>query len=490
MLLYRMRKSVKPIVIIVCVAFAATLLYAGFSIPRGPEGPPSVVAKVNKENITREEFNNTLINYLRQQEQYGTHVSAEQRLMLEDNVLDSLIEYKLITQEAKRQKFKVPKKDLEKEFNEIAEQFPDKETFRRQLRQMGMSERKLRAAIENDQLFIKFGEKVRDVKVTAEEVANAYVQVHARHILIDIEEGKEKEAEKKAKEVLAKAKAGEDFAALAKQYSADPGTKDNGGDLGFFGQGQMVPEFEKAAFALKKNEISDLVKTDYGYHIIQVLDRKEAEGEDFEKQKKDLESQVKERKGNEAYQQLLKDLKAKGKIEIRDLGLLAYRLAQDGKPKEAIAKYQEAIEAYANSPQLPYLHYGLAQVYKKEKNQAKELAHLKEAVKYNPSDGSLQLSLGMALKEQNKQKEALTHFAKASEVWPRDWQTHMTLYNIYNELKLEDKAKAEEEILMKIQEEYQQRQEAARKAQEEAEKAAKEAAEKDKEAEKPKEDKK
>ena len=56
MLLYRMRKSVKPIVIIVCVAFAATLLYAGFSIPRGPEGPPSVVAKVNKENITREEF--------------------------------------------------------------------------------------------------------------------------------------------------------------------------------------------------------------------------------------------------------------------------------------------------------------------------------------------------------------------------------------------------------------------------------------------------
>ena len=96
----------------------------------------------------------------------------------------------------------------------------------------------------------------------------------------------------------------------------------------------------------------------------------------------------------------------------------------------------------------------------------------------------------MALKEQNKQKEALTHFAKASEVWPRDWQTHMTLYNIYNELKLEDKAKAEEEILMKIQEEYQQRQEASRKAQEEAEKAAKEAAEKDKEAEKPKEDKK
>lgn len=480
MLLYRMRKSMKAIIIVVCVAFVATLLYTGFGVPRGQEGPPSVVAKVNGKKITREEFNNMMTRLLQQQEQSGAQVSAEQRLQGENNVLDALIEYNLIVQEAKRQKIKVSKDEVNKQFNEISKQFPDKKTFREQLTRMGLSERKLRALIEEEKLYTKFGEQVRKVKVTAKDIADAFVQVHARHILIKTEEGKEKAAEKKAKEVLAKVKAGGDFAQLAKQYSDDPGSKENGGDLGFFGQGQMVPAFEKAAFALKKNEVSDLVKSDYGYHIIQVLDRKEAKGEEFEKQKKDLEKQVKEKKGQDAYKQMLDDLKAKAKIEINDLGLAAYRLWQAGKLKEAIAKYEEAIEAYASSPQLPYLHWGLAQVYKQDKKPEKELSHLKQAVKYNVADASLELSLATALKERKKVKEALPHFAKASEIWPRDWQTHMTIYNIYNELKLEDKAKAEEKILMQIQQEYMERQKAQQEAQEQAEKAAREAAEKEK----------
>lgn len=494
MLLYQMRKSMKAIIIVVCVAFVATLLYTGFGVPKGQGGPPSVVAKVNGKKITREEFNNMMMRLVQQQEQSGAKVGAEQRLQGENNVLDSLIEYNLVVQAAKRQKIKVSKDEVNKQFNEISKQFPDKKSFREQLSRMGLSERKLRALIEEEKLYTKFGEQVKKVKVTPKDIADAYVQVHARHILIQSEKGKEKAAEKKAKEVLAKIKAGGDFAALAKQYSDDPGSKENGGDLGFFGQGQMVPAFEKAAFALKKNQVSELVKSDYGYHIIQVLDRKEATGKDFEKQKKDLEKQVKEKKGQEAYKQMLDDLKAKGKIEIADLGLAAYRLWQEGKLKEAIAKYQEAIKAYATSPELPYLHYGLAQVYKQNKQPAKELSHLKEAVKYNAGDASLELSLGTALKERKKVKEALPHFAKASEIWPRDWQTHMTIYNIYNELKMEDKAKAEEKILMAIQQEYMERQKAQQEAQEQAEKAAREAAEKEKKAQskktKPEENKK
>jgi parvulin-like peptidyl-prolyl isomerase len=463
-----MRKSMKAIIIVVCVAFVATLLYTGFGIPQGPAGPPSVVAKVNGQKITREEFNNMLTNYLRQQEQNGVNVSADQRLKLENDVLDSLIEYNLIVQEAKRQHFKVSRAELDKQYNKIVKQFPDKDAFRQQLKQMGLSERKFRALLEEDQVYTKFGEKVRKVKVSAKDIADAYTQVRARHILIKAEAGKEKAAEADAKAVLAKVKAGEDFAALAKKYSQDPGTKDKGGDLGFFGQGQMVPEFEKAAFALKKNEVSNLVKSDYGYHIIQVVDRKEAKGKDFAKQKADLEKQVKEKKGQEAYQQLVSDLKAKAKLEIKDQSIEAYRLWQSGKLKEAIAKYQETIKEYAASSQLPYLHYGLAQVYKQNKQPAKELEHLKEAVKYNAGDASLELSLATALKEQKKEKEALTHFAKAGEIWPRDWQTHMTLYNTYQQLKLADKAKAEEKVLMSIQQEYMERQKAAQEATEKA----------------------
>lgn len=91
-------------------------------------------------------------------------------------------------------------------------------------------------------------------------------EVEARHILVDTED--------KAKELLAKIKAGGDFAELAKENSADTGSKEKGGMLGYFGRGQMIPEFEKAAFTITKGQVSEPVKTTYGWHIIKVEDRR------------------------------------------------------------------------------------------------------------------------------------------------------------------------------------------------------------------------
>jgi len=119
-------------------------------------------------------------------------------------------------------------------------------------------------------------------------------QVHARHILIKTEGRPDAEALALARSIKERLDKGEDFAALVKQYSEDPGSKDKGGDLGFFGKGQMVPEFEAAAFGLAPNSISDPIKTSYGYHIIQTLNLRPAGEKSLEEVAAQIRSQLQE----------------------------------------------------------------------------------------------------------------------------------------------------------------------------------------------------
>lgn len=115
-------------------------------------------------------------------------------------------------------------------------------------------------------------------------------QVRVRHILI---EGKDEKAQAKAQEVLKALRSGGDFAELAKQHSIDKGTADKGGDLGFFARGRMVPEFESAAFALKnKGDVSDIVATQFGLHILQLQDRRPAGLQPFEEVRDTLMQEV------------------------------------------------------------------------------------------------------------------------------------------------------------------------------------------------------
>ena len=151
-----------------------------------------------------------------------------------------------------------------------------------------------------------------------------FEEVRARHILISTqpqppspdaaktgEQPKapsKEEARKKAEEVLAKARKGEDFAALVKQYSDDPGSKDKGGEY-TFGHGQMVPEFEKAAFALKPGEISDLVETQFGYHIIKLEERHGGAGASDQKTRQQIISKLKKDKIDARIEEIAKSSK-------------------------------------------------------------------------------------------------------------------------------------------------------------------------------------
>jgi parvulin-like peptidyl-prolyl isomerase len=131
------------------------------------------------------------------------------------------------------------------------------------------------SAAQIDELILKPAViKAKLVAQLSPNVPTTEEEVHARHILIQVQNpSDDAQAKAKAQDVLKQLQGGADFATLAAKYSDDPGSKDKGGDLGWFGKGQMVPEFEQAAFSLQPRQISGLVKSQYGYHIIQVLEK-------------------------------------------------------------------------------------------------------------------------------------------------------------------------------------------------------------------------
>ncbi|MDF2557465.1 MAG: PpiC-type peptidyl-prolyl cis-trans isomerase [Bacillales bacterium] len=152
-----------------------------------------------------------------------------------------------------------------------------------------------------------------NTKITDDEI-NAYYaklkpQIRASHILLETEE--------KANQILSRAKAGEDFAALAKENSVDTASATQGGDLGFFGQGQMVPEFETAAYKLKSGEISQIVKTEHGYHIIKLTDTKEKEP--IENMKEEIKRVISESKNDDAaITKLLEKIIKEADVTVKD----------------------------------------------------------------------------------------------------------------------------------------------------------------------------
>jgi len=160
--------------------------------------------------------------------------------------------------------------------------------------------------------------KMRDsLQVSDGELKNYYEQnlqsfqqperVRAAHILFKTEGKSPEETEKikaRAAEILARVKKGEDFAALARKYSEDVGSASQGGDLGFFGRGQMVPEFENAAFTLKEGSVSDLIVTKYGFHIIKVSEKQTARTQAFEEVVGTIRPTLLQRKADQAAQEL------------------------------------------------------------------------------------------------------------------------------------------------------------------------------------------
>ncbi|WP_308637820.1 peptidylprolyl isomerase [Paenibacillus silvisoli] len=263
--------------------------------PLGDAGNEAV-GSVNGVTITKNQLYDTMIA-----------VGGQQ-------TLNNLIQDELVLQEAKKKGIVISDKDAEAEIANIKKRFPSESEFQTALQQANMTLEDLKKQIPAQLRIRKLAEQ--RVKVTDEEVKQYFeanranfdqpAQVKASHILVA--------TKAEADAIMKQLKAGADFAKLAKEKSEDTGSKDAGGNLGFFGKGVMVAEFEEAAFSIKAGELGGPIQTQFGYHIIKVTDRKEAKAAKLEEEKEAIREQLMDQKVSELSPALLEELKAKAKI--------------------------------------------------------------------------------------------------------------------------------------------------------------------------------
>jgi peptidyl-prolyl cis-trans isomerase C len=296
-----------------------------------PAGSPSneVAAKVNGVPITTTELNRSFLANV--QVPYASVQEDPRAQQVLRQILDNLIDRELLLQEAKTLKMSVPPQELDAELQKIVQRFPSPEAFEKALTAQNftldsvkkdMEGQMLRQQLVKKEVLDKTTVSTNDPQSFYEKNKDKYAeqeQVRARHILIKVPQEAsptdDANLKKKAGDVLKRARKGGDFAALAKEFSED-GSRAEGGDLGFFAHGQMVAAFEEAAFALKPGQVSDLVRTQFGYHIIKVEERKPAKSLSYDEAKE----QVKEDMGREQtlsrYQEYMASLRSKSSIEV------------------------------------------------------------------------------------------------------------------------------------------------------------------------------
>ena len=294
-----------------------------------PAQLPDVLARVNGENVTRKEFEEFVQNL---EGRAGGPVPADQRDRVYRSVLDQLVGYKLLLQESKARKVTVPDAEVEARIGEIRKQFPSEDVFMQMLIQRKMTLDQVKADARQDMAISKLieDEIASKIAVKPEQVQDFYAKnpdqfkqderVRASHILIAFPENADAaakaQAKTKAEQVLKDVKAGKDFAALAKQHSQDPGSAVNGGDLGFFQKGQMVGPFNDVAFTLAPGAISDVVETQFGYHIIKVAEKQPARAVPLEEVRPQVEQYLQNQNREEQTETFVKSLRSKGKVEI------------------------------------------------------------------------------------------------------------------------------------------------------------------------------
>ncbi len=253
----------RKLILIVSVLAASLVLSGCSGLPFQLPGQVDAAATVNGKAISRVDYERQVTlatTYLKNQGVDSTTPDGKQTLeTMRLELLDQMIDQEIINQAAAKEGLTVTSEDIDKQIADTVLQAGGQDKLDAWYVTSGFTKEEYRQAVREqltgDKLFNKV---VAGVAATAD-------QVHARHIMLA--------TKVEADAVVARLKKGEDFAAVAAEVSLDEGSKADGGDLGFFPKGFMIPEFENAAFALEPGKFSDPVETQYGFHVILVVER-------------------------------------------------------------------------------------------------------------------------------------------------------------------------------------------------------------------------
>jgi peptidyl-prolyl cis-trans isomerase C len=326
MIFFRIRLTVKAIVVLTMILLSA-LVWAAEK-----NAPGDKAAVVNGVIITGAEFDRGMEFNKKRLAARGVTISEEQMGKFKNDVLDDIIDMELLYQESKKMGVEVKPEVVSEKFTEYKQQFRSEDEFNKWLVENNFTESDFRNELKRLLLIRKLIDKevVQKVTITDEESKSFYdknpqyfqqpEQVKASHILIKVQtdatDDQKAEARKKIEAIQQKVKQGEDFATLAKTYSEGPSAP-NGGDLGryFSRDSNLVKPFKDAAFNLKPHEVSDIVETQWGFHLIKVTDKKPAKKVTYAEVKDRLNDHLKKQKAESETDAYIETLRKGAKIE-------------------------------------------------------------------------------------------------------------------------------------------------------------------------------
>ncbi len=331
----------KRLVLFGVMALLASWLVTGCSDngedqEQGASESPMVV-KVNSEVIIEEEVAKEETRMLQQMAR-GRDPSVMERMrpQARKQAVANLVNRKLLEQAAESGGYSKEPEKTEQRIKEIRDRFDSEADYHNQLASSGITEEKLRQQILDGTRIEKMIDEwtANMPAIPDSQALNYYNNYHqqferqervkASHILMKVDSNTTQQEKMEKKEKLAgikrEIKQGSDFAEMAREYSEGP-SGEEGGNLGFFERGQMVPPFEKAAFSMEKGEISDLVESRFGYHLIKVTGREEAGTTPFEEVKDRIKEYLSESQEQQIVMEHLDSLRAESEIEYADSSL-------------------------------------------------------------------------------------------------------------------------------------------------------------------------